>query len=199
MQQGKGPQDATGWPAVRATLDAYLQTANSIIAECSDIIYTDEIAQSTVKRSGRKVDSGISIKSAESRSSSGSSTKANDIPEQVIKPQLPLCRSGTTLEKIAREFKNMGRSKIDVTEISSSEPVSESKDSSRGIRKLRSIGSLGNLRKANSSTTSVGGTKSRREEPSYDIDEMRRQRMIYEANAAKTSMSPSAVALASGA
>lgn len=193
QQQGKRPSDSNGWPAVRMILDQYLQVSNSVIAECASVLYIDDVAPMTdahEKRKGRKVDSGVSLKPAESRKSSLSSIKdGND--DAVVLESSPAAawkaprpsRSGTTLEKIARELRHMSRSKTDVSEMIEPEPtVYETKEASRSLRKMRSFGSLSNLRKSNSSSPSLS---SHNEIPAFDAEEMRRQRLIYEANAAK--------------
>ncbi|KAH0391645.1 hypothetical protein KCU89_g14226, partial [Aureobasidium melanogenum] len=52
-------------------------------------------------------------------------------------------------------------------------------------RKIRSFSNLGGLRSGNSSSTSLASSGNRSDVPHFDADEMKRQRLIYEANAAK--------------
>ncbi|KAJ9625677.1 hypothetical protein H2203_004438 [Taxawa tesnikishii (nom. ined.)] len=124
MQQGKKPTDKNGWAAVRGTLETYLQVANSIIAECAEIVDIDDvtITANTTKRNGRKVDSGMSFSSTESRpstSSSSSNVGNSEKPARELrsKRSMNIARTGSTLEKIARELRNIGRSKTEVNEM----------------------------------------------------------------------------------
>lgn len=208
MQQGKRQGEENGWPAVRATLDMYLQHANAIIGECLEIADMDDVAMSAAtnsKRNGRKVDSGVSFNSNESRPSTSSSKDSFERPALRAKPSLNnMIRSGSTLEKIARELRNMGRKPAHVDEIMPSRaptpsgPANASDNKSvfegeakkaKGLRKIRSLGALGNLRASNSSSASLPAVERKKgETPAFNVEEMKRQRLIYEAKQAKIQM-----------
>ncbi|KAI4718263.1 hypothetical protein E4T48_05578 [Aureobasidium sp. EXF-10727] len=206
IQQGKRPTDENGWASTRNTLDMYLQVANSLISECQEILYTDTdsiVDSADTKRKGRKVDSGISFPDQEQRRPSSSSSKSSksslseDAPvsEMRRKSSSNILRS-SGLMKFAREMKNMGFNRTDVDEmIKPSVPTptpafpeveaATPDRSSKSLRKIRSFSNLGGLRSANSSTTSLASSGHRSDVPHFDADEMKRQRLIYEANAAK--------------
>jgi hypothetical protein len=203
IQQGKRPTEENGWASTRNTLDMYLQVANSLISECQEILYTDTdsiVDSAETKRKGRKVDSGISFSESEQRRPSSSSSKSSfheELPvnETRRKSSTGILRS-SGLMKFAREMKNMGFSRPDVDEtIKPSAPTltpafpdveAPAPDrSSKSLRKIRSFSNLGGLRSANSSSTSLASSGHRSDVPHFDADEMKRQRLIYEANAAK--------------
>jgi hypothetical protein len=202
IQQGKRPTDKNGWSSTRNTLDMYLQVANSLISECQEIIYTDTDANAIVdsvetKRNGRKVDSGISFSDTDHRRPSSSSSKdsrnSDDAPaSEMRRKSSPGILRSSGLMKFAREMKNIGFARTDVEEmikpptptLTPSFPV-DAPASSKGLRKVRSFSNLGGLRSANSSTTSVNSAGYRSDVPHFDADEMKRQRLMYEANAAK--------------
>ncbi|KIX06910.1 uncharacterized protein Z518_04886 [Rhinocladiella mackenziei CBS 650.93] len=71
MDQGKRPEDATGWTGLRETLDDYVCMANSVIDECYEITGRDSspiaasFSSAEYDEDGRsKVDSAISFGSA---------------------------------------------------------------------------------------------------------------------------------------
>jgi len=183
-EQGRRPDEENGWPAVRETLEKYLVLANSMIDECSAISTADDPArlkELSDKRGGRKVDSGISL--AESRKSSNAST-TSDKAEQAVQQRPPITRykSTSTLEKIARELKNMTRGKPEIREIISEVPETTSmfaNDQPKGIRKMKSFGSINFRRNLSSRSESVA--------PAFDAEQMKRQRLDYEAKVATVS------------
>lgn len=199
IQQGKRPTDENGWASTRNTLDMYLQVANSLISECQDVLDTDNLIDSAdTKRKGRKVDSGISFSDAEQRRPSSSSSKSSkssafdDLPvnEMRRKSSSGILRGSSGLMKFAREMKNIGLGRTDVEEMIKP-PTPAPADapapdrSSKSLRKIRSFGNLSSLRSANSSSTSLASIGHRGDVPHFDADEMKKQRLIYEANAAK--------------
>ncbi|KEQ67772.1 uncharacterized protein M437DRAFT_36469 [Aureobasidium melanogenum CBS 110374] len=173
IQQGKKPTDENGWASTRNTLDMYLQVANSLISECQEILYTDTtsiIDSAETKRKGRKVDSGISFPESDHRRPSSSSSKSSKNSFSEDAPVNEMRRKSSSgilrtsgLMKFAREMKNMGFNRTDI----------------------RSFSNLGGLRSGNSSSTSLASSGNRSDVPHFDADEMKRQRLIYEANAAK--------------
>lgn len=198
IQQGKKPTDENGWASTRNTMDMYLQIANSLIAECQEILFTDTttIADSAdTKRKGRKVDSGISFSDTEQRRPSSSSSKSSKSSASDDLPVTEMRRKSSSgilrtsgLMKFAREMKNIGLGRTDVEEmIKPPTPTPAPVDttvpdrSSKSVRKARSFSNLGGLRSANSSSTSLASSGLRTDVPAFDADEMKRQRLIYDA------------------
>ena len=207
MLQGKRPGDSDGWGAVADTIDGYLRVACASIEEFSETGTAGQFASPEEKNCRRKVDSGVSFASSK-RASRPETRDGSALTREKTKspPTVPSSRfrspsvassKGTTLERIARELRRMGRrNKADVEE-TMTKPVdrSEKSDSpsssqtklsrSKSLRRLKSFGALGELRSANASTVSVGDTaghgRKTSEAPSFDKDEMQRQRMLYEA------------------
>lgn len=183
--QGKGPTDANGWSAVCRTLSIYLQLANSIINECMATCDVQDVSpqkkrDSNQSRHTRKADSGISFTS--DRPSTRGSLGEPVSPVEVTRPKTPSSMragsgSGSALEKLARGLKGIGRSRTDVTEMISDEAQSSFQQAERPkmLRKMRSLGSLGDRK---------GSTTNLRQDanmPAFDVEEMRRQRLQYEA------------------
>jgi hypothetical protein len=186
MQQGKNPGDDNGWPAVVRGLGLYMQLARSMIAECELIYNANDLSRRPVStsRHQRKADSGISFGSTHSIESPLSSPVEATRPtsSSSIKGR-PRTTSSTTLEKIAKGLRTLGRSRTDVTEM-----VSTRKDSTNAsnttlssfpqhdakpgmLRKMRSLGSLNDRKTSSSNLKSM---------PAFDVEEMRRQRAMYE-------------------
>ncbi|MBE7180637.1 MAG: hypothetical protein INR71_05400 [Terriglobus roseus] len=182
MQQGAAAGDDNGWVAVTRSLNQYLQLAMSIIYDCSEIVDAEDLEPkkaetSSPERPTRKADSGISFTSnidIRRPSSQGSSKDGGSIdmgrPKTSSGP-----KTGTTLEKLARGLRTLGRTKVDATEIisdtASVDPPTTSK--AHGLRKMRSMGALDRSSKNAAKAGAI---------PSFDADEMRRQRLRYEAN-----------------
>ena len=198
MQQGKRATDENGWPAVRHTLEMYLTAVNHVLGECTQIMDMDDTPVSdaaATKRNGRKVDSGVSFAGSDRRPSTCSTKSTSSVdqvqaPEMQRKQSIPQIHKGSTLEKIARELRNLGRSRTEVEEMIDFKPAapttSEFSDRPKGLRRIRSLGNLGNLRSANGSATSLQqGPATPDEVPAFDVEEMKRARLIYEANLAK--------------
>ncbi|KAK4904687.1 hypothetical protein LTR49_025908 [Elasticomyces elasticus] len=183
MDQGKAVGDSNGWPSVTRTLRMYIQLANSIIAECSDIVDVDDVSprrdrDSNGSRTACKVDSGVSFKSSVQDSRRGSSNAHPTSPiEPIARPKTPSgAKNGTTLEKLARGLKSIGRSRTDATEmVETAAPLPSTSPAlgrPRGLRKMRSLGSL----------HSRETTPKLADAPTFDADAMRLQRLKYEAN-----------------
>ena len=211
MLQGKRPGDSDGWGAVASTIDGYLRVACTSIAEFSEIGTAEQFAGSEEKLSRRKVDSGVSFgsskQSARPETRDGSALmrdKAGSPPtvsSSTFRSPSVASSKGSTLERIARELRRMGRrNKVDVEEIivkpahqvegSDSPSSSQMKLSrSRSLRRMKSFGALGELRSANASTVSVANTaghnRKTSEAPSFDKHEMQRQRLLYEARTSR--------------
>jgi hypothetical protein len=189
MHQGKQPGDENGWQFVVRSLGQYMQTAKSMISECEAIHDVHDLsprpATSGMGRSSsrhnRKADSGISFGSThsiESVTSDNDSTRPRSSSSS--KSKHVSSSSNTTLEKIARGLRLIGRSRTDVTEMiggrhTSSTTLSsfpQQQESKPGmLRKMRSMGSLGDRKSSGGSSNTV---------PAFDVEEMRIQRAMYE-------------------
>jgi len=207
--QGERPEHANGWPVVREIVDKYLRTANGIVEECQEISGHDSLdpASSEYHRAERRSDSGISFATIDRPSTSSSNgSRNNSIPgncsrNNSVKP-LPACpatelphlppsspkKRGTTLERIAREIRNL-RTRNDVRELDRgqlndlSRPQDFSK--SKSLKKMKSTSSIGATR--NKHARSGSGECST---PSYDIDDLKRERLIMEARREKENREP---------
>ncbi|KZF21796.1 hypothetical protein L228DRAFT_278060 [Xylona heveae TC161] len=175
MQQGRRPGEANGWPAVRDTLDMYLRTTNGVIEECSEVSGVEVFApeETDEKRKGRKVDSGVSF-ATDDRPSTSSSYSGRDKPLPPSPPIHGSPKGGSTLEKIAREFRKMkSRNKAE-------DAAKDERPKSRGLRSMKSIGTLSDLKERNMSSPSFASS-SNRQPPAFDVEAMQRQRMMWEA------------------
>ena len=204
--QGQRPGDMNGWAVVRELVDKYLRTANGVIEECMEVTgpeYFDPEAEA-LRRKERRADSGVGF-NAEDRPSTGDNvisktngTTANKpLPKSPPRPeQSPSSttkKKGTTLERIARELRNL-RNRNDVRELSDTEnDVSggEKDLKSRGLRKMRSTGSVRDGKALHSRS---GSEESRRD---FDFDAKRR-RMILEAQKEKENRRPETARPAAG-
>ena len=198
--QGSRKEDDNGWAVVREAVDKYLRTSNGVIEECLEVTgpdYFDPDVEAH-RRVDRRADSGVSFATGD-RPSTSSSSGARSVASGTDKPlpaspprsvppaRPPPCapptpkKRGTTLEKIARELRNL-RSRNDVKEISSNDnsPNPGGKEpKGRSLRKMKS-------------TNSIGGSKAKHARlgsdeimTDFNIDDARRQRMIWEAQRQK--------------
>ncbi|EME42236.1 hypothetical protein DOTSEDRAFT_73155 [Dothistroma septosporum NZE10] len=169
MAQGKDEKygDRYGWAAVVRTLSMYLQLANSIINDCLVIVDIQDVSpqkkrESNQSRHTRKADSGISftsIKDDRRPSTRGTYSEMPVSPTESTRPKTPGgVRSGTALEKLARGLKGIGRSRTDVTEMirDESTPALPTADRPKMLRKMRSLGSLGDRKGSLSSVIGQG-------------------------------------------
>ena len=185
MNQGKGPADANGWVAVTRTLNQYLQLASSIINESIEVSDIDQLtprkasdSRLTSSRTTRKVDSGVSFGTPEIPSTRSSSIAEPNTSIETARPRTPAMSTKTSssaLEKLARGLRSIGRSRTDVTEMiyddATPPPVPEKTSS---LRKMKSLGSL-DSRKGSKVDIAAAASQS------FDADQMRMQRMKYEA------------------
>ena len=194
MQQGKGFGDENGWSAVTRTLGMYLQLANSIINDCTQVVDLQSVSprknsDTTTTRQPRKVDSGVSFNVSEGASSRSNSIVEPNSPTEPARPKTPSGirfpestrpntpsggKHGTALERIARGLKTIGRSRT-VTEMiidDATPPAAPEKP--KMIRKMKSMGAIEGR---NGSKSDVSSSTA----PAFDADEMRRQRMKFEA------------------
>ena len=208
-QKGMRPGELNGWTVVREVVDQYLRAANGIIEECAQVTGTDTFDPKSeeYRRKERRTDSGISFATAD-RPSTGSSdsSRANSIPTvstsrtnsiDKTKP-LPECpnsdisnirplspkKRGTTLEKIAREIRNL-RSRNDVRELDRRYTSDTSKhpdpNKAKALKKMKSTSSISAVRAkhARSGSSDYSGI------PSFEIDDLKRERLIQEARREK--------------
>jgi hypothetical protein len=171
INQGMAEGDINGWAPIVRQLQMYLQLVNSMINECCNIHDLEDLEPFKHARHGRnKTDSGVSITGFSMRPTTAVRTSS---PEEPPRPKTPSGGRGSALEKLARGLKTIGRSRTDVTEISPKEEmfVRSPQKQHKSLRKMRSMGDR-SLRSAH------GGEQS---SPTFDVEEMRRQRLAYEA------------------
>ena len=201
--QGKRPGDSNGWAVVRDIVDKYLRTANGIIEESLEVngpeYFTSEAE--SFRRNERRTDSRLGPTSGDRPSMSNSThSRSGTTPSNKPLPNSPphITKShttpitprkrGTTLEKIAREFRNL-RNRNDVKELPrsklrvspelefNSQPTNEP-SKPRDLRKMKSTSSIGREKGRHSRSGS--------DEPMPDFDmDARRRQMIMEARREK--------------
>lgn len=193
--QGQRKGDNNGWVVVRDIVDRYLRTANGVIEECMDVGGPEcfDARAEAFRRNERRADSGVSFATGDRPSTSGSaSSKANAVSSSKPLPKSPpeavsqapiappvLKKRGTTLERIAREFRNL-RNRNDVKEMpgrkdSFEKPRDDSKDfltKSRSLRKMKSTSSIRDRKSSHSRNNSDEAM------PDFDFDAKRRQLIL---------------------
>ncbi|KAL9590748.1 MAG: hypothetical protein Q9203_000470 [Teloschistes exilis] len=188
--QGKGRSDENGWTAVRESVDKYLRTANGVIEECLAITGPDSLDPNSLenRRSDRRADSGVSFATGDrpsTSSSRGSGSRTNSIgnkPLPVSPPsQAPSSpkKKGTTLEKIARELRNLR---------ARSDPNKGTMASAEGekIKTVKRIKSTSSIRGASlPKHTRMGSGDCGGRARTFDIDDEKRQQLILEAQRRK--------------
>lgn len=188
--QNKGPHvldnltqgEKTKWDTVHVEVDKYLRVAKNIIDDSMAILGTDDFQCIEEVRKGKKTDSGVSFGS-EMRSSSECSIEA--LRPISPAPSYSTSKSSTTLEKLAREFKRMRvKSRPDVEEMVKMGQHSPM-ETDQKTKKAKKVRSLVNLKGSNASSTSVAGSRKGSVNAPFDVDEMKRARMNYEASVAK--------------
>ncbi|MDI1485129.1 MAG: hypothetical protein OHK93_000264 [Ramalina farinacea] len=198
--QGQREGDSNGWPVVRDIVDKYLRTANGIIEESLEIDgpqYFSPEAESA-RRNERRADSGRPNERSTPASQQQtpphlppSLNKSNTAPSSTTNnPPTPKKR-GTTLEKIAREFRNL-RNRNDVKELAHRNDIRTTTNDLDHTATTRDITKSKSLRKMKS-TSSIGKdhgkprhSRSPSDEPMPDIDmDERRRQMIAEARREK--------------
>lgn len=200
--QGKGPNDTNGWTAVRDSVDKYLRMANSVIEECQEIACPDSLDPNSqeYRRSDRRADSGVSFgigdrpSTSSSRRSRSNSTTTNNKPLPASPPmaqapqQAPLSprKKGTTLEKIARELRNL-RSRSDPHK--GATVTLDGNEKAKSIKKMKSTSSIRDISRSSSSNytkhTRMGSGGSGSKARTFDIDDEKRQQLIREAQRQK--------------
>jgi hypothetical protein len=174
IQQGKRTGDDNGWAVVRDTVDKYLRAANGIIDECYEITGPDSLnphSEEQVRKS-KKTDSGVSFATGDRPSTSSSSSSRREMKALPPSPEPKAPRQGgSTLEKIAREIRKI-RSRTDISQ----EAKTATKEKVRSLKKMKSASALSERDRNLNSGSSEGATV-----PEFDVDEMKRKRMLWEA------------------
>lgn len=208
--QGERPGDPNGWTVVRELVDKYLRGANGIIEECQEVNTPLSLDPTSAEyhRAERRADSGVSFASADRPSTSSSNgSRNNSIPGNTsrtnsLKP-LPECpttdlpafppaspkKRGTTLEKIAREIRSL-RNRNEVRELDRRHPPqAQDIQPAKSLKKMKSTSSIGGMRNkhARSGSADCGAT-------TFDIDDLKRERLIMEARREKENREPPAKA-----
>ncbi|KAL9000817.1 MAG: hypothetical protein Q9169_000571 [Polycauliona sp. 2 TL-2023] len=188
--QGKGPNDANGWTAVRESVDKYLRTANSVMEQCQEITSSDSLDPNSqeYRRSERRADSGVSFglgdrpstsSSRGSRSNSTTNNKPLPASPPAMQPPPSPKKKGTTLEKIARELRNL-RTRSDphkgVTVTLDGEKI-------KTIKKTKSTSSIRDTSRTRHTRMGSGVSGSRAQ--TFDVDDEKRQQLILEAQRQK--------------
>lgn len=192
--QGKGPNDDNGWTPVRESVDKYLRTANSIIEECLEITGPDSLDPNSqdYRRSERRADSGVSFSIGDRPSTSSSrgsrsnsatnkplpaSPPIGSAPQPTQAPPSPKKR-GTTLEKIARELRNL-RARSDPNKATTADT-----ERLKTVKKTKSTSSLRDPHRSKHTRMGSSGDSDARARI-FDIDEDKRQQLILEARRKK--------------
>ncbi|KAB8232872.1 hypothetical protein ETB97_005566 [Aspergillus alliaceus] len=171
IAQGAPEGEETGWPLVRDVLDKYLRITNEIIDDCAMVNDQSslEVKVEEEPQSRRKVDSGISFGSAD-KFHTPSVHSGNSSEDIIDKPLPPAPKDshpksgGSTLERLARE-----------------------------LRKLSDAGKVKSLKKMRSSSALTARSENipshTPDSSFFEIDEMKRKRLIWEATSRKRSHS----------
>ena len=203
VYQGRKEGEATGWPNVNRALNQYLSLVNSILGECHEISsIIDSFAKpQDTKRKGRKFDSGVSF-DTDSKHNKTPSTDSG----KSTSTQLSSHKSPSVIERLARDLRRIGsRQRLEVAEILQPYPTDDTeKENSSfrpksrgglagGLRKMRSLGTLGDLKHGNTSAVSLraeGGVVAGHVPPvpAFNRDEMRKERQAFERRARKASL-----------
>lgn len=204
--QGERSSDANGWAVVREVVDKYLRAANGIIEECVEVTGTDTFDPKSEenRRNERRTDSGVSFATTDRPSTSSTDSSRNhsaqtsissrtnsidrskplpECPNPVLlnnRPGSPLKKRGTTLEKIAREIKNL-RTRNDVRELDHRHTyeVSRTQDKAKSLKKMKSTSSI-NAAKAKHGRSGSGDCSGI---APFEIDDSQRRRLLQEAQA----------------
>lgn len=200
QDQGALEGEENGWPDVHRHLEKYLRLANSTINECSDITsisyfnvdppsgplpnIPQHTTESEAPKTARKTDSGVSFNSSRPASPEAPMPQTPRKPyvEAAATAQTPSKvsstprKAGTTLERIARELGRL-RKKPEVEEIIK-EPAPAKAKTPRGLRKMKSLGTLGEMQQSSGNSSSV--LRFGRRSPKPDLDTLRQERLAYE-------------------
>ena len=199
----KEPGDPNGWRSVNSTLEQYLVMTNDMITRSQDVLLhrlefklEQPAVEDSEKRGGRKTDSGVSF-GANGRPSTGMSIHttasidkslpqspgADSTNASFVSMHSPYHKSGSLLENIAKEWKKLKGKKV--TEIippkDNGMPPAPHEKLSKGLRKMRSLGNIADLKMKNVSVTSLSGKPPHATIPEFDEEQMKQERSRYEA------------------
>ena len=189
MELNKSSEDENGWAEVQRNVDKYLRVAKNMIDDCMSTLGTEDFKAVEEHRKGKKTDSGVSFGSAR-RPSTNTSFEDKPLPLSPSDSK-PAVKGLSTLERITREFKRMRvKTRPDIEEIvkvdrrpSITDSVTANDEKARKtVKKARSLANLGNVRGANSSSTSLVGSRKGSEVAPFNPEEMKRHRMLYESS-----------------
>ncbi|EED20196.1 conserved hypothetical protein [Talaromyces stipitatus ATCC 10500] len=166
LKSGARPGDETAWPLVHGFLKKFLNLADDTIHECTRVKDRDYLeAELRSKTHRRNADSGVSFTSSMNESFSSANSRAVT-PSEKSRSPTPDSRPGkSTLERISNQLRKI-RSRPDIKETTKIKPA---------LSKKKSLSALVSRRSASSSSN----------ETNFDVDEMRRQKMIWEAKQRK--------------
>jgi hypothetical protein len=202
--QSRRPQDQNGWPVVREIVDKYLRAANAIIEECLAVQGPDDL---DVARAGKRADSGVGFASADRTPPVGRRPSAPPRPStshhgshrSVDKP-LPAqpgppppaaaCpstpkKSGSTLERIARELRRIKAKSADSKDAGDAtlrQPVPAERKALKKMKSTSALARPGSSRRKESGHSR--GTSGDQIRP-FEIDDAHRRRLIQEARRGK--------------
>lgn len=174
LRSGARPGDETAWPMVRGFLEKYLNLANDTIHECTRVDRDYIEAEFRSKTHKRSADSGVSFTSAMNESFSSANSRAATPSEKSRSPTPDSKPGKSTLERISHQLRKI-RSRPDIKETAKTKPT---------LSKKKSLSALVSGRSASSSSS----------ETNFDVDEMRRQKMIWEAKERKKALQAQAEA-----
>lgn len=191
MNEHKGPNDTTGWPALQKIVDKYLRVALNMIQDCIGTVGPESFDRYvTIYGKESKHDSGVSFGS-ERRPSVGSTLQDIQMSEPVNNVA-PAPKGLTKLERITREFKRMRvKPRPEVEEIIhvSQRPADVTLQSAEasvaGKKSLKKARSLASLRFGNNSSVSLTSRKGSDAVP-FDAEQMKRHRLLYESSVKNT-------------
>jgi hypothetical protein len=195
IEMNKGPGDETGWDNVQKTVDKYLRVTKHMIDDCSNTTGQDDFTSIIDDRKGKKTDSGVSFGS-DQRPSTASNLMEKPLPMMPAESK-PAPKGLSKLERITREFKRMRvKTRVDVEEIVKVDrqkavdtlptPTEDTTKGKKSLKKARSFANLAHLRGGNSSSTSLVSSRKGSDAVPFDVEQMKRQRMAYEASTMST-------------
>jgi hypothetical protein len=205
IELNKEPGDETGWDRLQRTVDKYLRVAKNMIDDCISKTGSEDFTEAGDDRKGKKTDSGVSFGQMSSTSSANLEKPLPAMPpsEPEHKPEpKPEAKGLSKLERIAREFKRMRvKTRPDVVEIVKVDtrnaaknmlptPTTDQGIAKKSLKKARSLANLTHLRSANASSASLTSTRKGSDTAPFDAEEMRHQRMMYEALTTTTMKGP---------
>ncbi|CAO2654159.1 Nn.00g108920.m01.CDS01 [Neocucurbitaria sp. VM-36] len=189
IDENKGPGDVTGWTSLQTVVDKYLRVARNIIDDCLKTTGPETFDRYTNENNKeKKHDSGVSFGS-ERRPSMGPNVLEKQVPEP-LSTFTPAPKGLSKLERITREFKRMRvKPRPEVEEITQVNQRATTEffpqpGEQVGKKKLKKARSLASLKFNNGSSLSLASRKGSDVVP-FDADQMKKQRMMYEASVSK--------------